>query len=43
MLDMIRSPPNGFEKVIQTHFRMKRKNIIATVESWIKKGSDALK
>lgn len=43
MLDMIRSPVAGFEEVIKTHFRMKRKNIISTVESWIKKGSDSLK
>jgi ubiquitin-protein ligase len=43
MRDMIRSPPEGFEEVVKTHFRLKRKNIIATVESWIKKGSDGLK
>jgi hypothetical protein len=43
MRDMIRSPPEGFEEVVRTHFRLKRKNIISTVESWIKKGSDGLK
>mmetsp|Transcript_476 Transcript_476/g.628 ORF Transcript_476/g.628 Transcript_476/m.628 type:complete len:433 (-) Transcript_476:171-1469(-) len=43
ILDVLRNPFQGFEDAIKAHFRMKRKLIISTIQSWIDKGSDSLK
>ena len=35
MLEQIRNSPKGFEKIIQTHFRLKKKYIIEQTQRWI--------
>lgn len=36
-------PPEGFEKVVHTHLRMKRKLILSTIEKWQKTGKPEFK
>eukprot|EP00357_Protocruzia_adherens_P022751 CAMPEP_0115037534 /NCGR_PEP_ID=MMETSP0216-20121206/42858_1 /TAXON_ID=223996 /ORGANISM="Protocruzia adherens, Strain Boccale" /LENGTH=387 /DNA_ID=CAMNT_0002417737 /DNA_START=159 /DNA_END=1322 /DNA_ORIENTATION=+ len=40
MIDMIKNPPEGFEKIIKTHFYYKREQILADVEQWITEAKD---
>ena len=35
MLDMLRSPPEGFEDVVRTHFALRREHILATAQAWL--------
>jgi len=35
MIEQIRDPPKGFEKVVKTHFRLKKDIILKDVEKWI--------
>ena len=37
MIDMIKSPPKGFEKVIKIHFFLKKEKILKEVDSWIER------
>jgi ubiquitin-protein ligase len=39
MTDMIKNPPNGFEEVVKTHFRMKREEIINRTLIWEQKAT----
>lgn len=36
---MLKSPPQGFETIIQQHFLLKRQNTLAVVEAWLKEAS----
>jgi ubiquitin-protein ligase len=40
MLDMIKNPPNGFEDVVATHFRMKKNEIINSTLTWEQNASN---
>jgi len=40
MLDMIKSPPKGFEKIVRTHFNLNREKIIALVDSWLEEAAN---
>ena len=35
MLEMLRSPPLGFEEVVRTHFRLRREFIKEQLASWV--------
>ena len=39
MTDMIKNPPNGFEEVVRTHFKMKKEEIINRTLIWEQKAS----
>ena len=39
MIDMIKNPPNGFEEVVKTHFRMKKDEIINRTLIWEQKAT----
>ena len=39
MTDMIKNPPNGFEEVVKTHFRMKKEEIINRTLIWEQKAT----
>jgi len=43
ILDQLRNPPRGFEKVVRKHLLLKRKIIMATLKAWHDKGTDRLK
>ena len=34
MIEVIKSPPKGFESVVQTHFSLKKEEIIQQVAKW---------
>lgn len=34
MINMIKNPPQGFEEIVLTHFRMKKEEIIVTTLNW---------
>jgi len=37
MIDAIKNPPPGFEKVIRRSFYLKRNEILKEVKSWVEK------
>jgi len=39
MLEMLRSPPAGFEDVVRTHFYLKQKEILTQCEKWAKEST----
>jgi baculoviral IAP repeat-containing protein 6 len=39
MIDQMKNPPPGFEKIIQTHFAMQKNIILQQVEDWAKSNS----
>jgi baculoviral IAP repeat-containing protein 6 len=43
ILDQLRNPPRGFEKVVRKHLLLKRKIIMATLRAWHDKGTENLK
>ncbi|CAM9225997.1 unnamed protein product, partial [Heterosigma akashiwo] len=43
ILDTLRKPPVGFKDTVREHFRLKRRLILATVQSWAEKGSKNLR
>lgn len=43
ILEMLKTPPIGFEEVVTTHLLSKKKLILSTISSWMKKGSKNLK
>jgi len=34
MLDMIKNPPSGLEEIIKNHFKLKKEDIIITINKW---------
>jgi 6-phosphogluconate dehydrogenase len=34
MIDMITNPPIGFEEIVKNHFKLKKEEIINTVNKW---------
>jgi len=43
ILEQLKNPPIGFEEVVTAHLLAKKKLILSTIHSWIKKGSESLK
>mmetsp|Transcript_33163 Transcript_33163/g.53318 ORF Transcript_33163/g.53318 Transcript_33163/m.53318 type:complete len:5108 (-) Transcript_33163:115-15438(-) len=41
MVGQLRSPPAGFENVIQEHFRLKRRHILDFCDRWLKEAKDS--
>ena len=40
ILEPLKKPPAGFEQAVTEHFNSKRKLIIATLDSWVRKSTD---
>lgn len=42
MLDNLRNPPEPFEDVIRTHFRLKARSIMTQLDEWLAKDDKAV-
>jgi hypothetical protein len=42
MLDNLRNPPEPFEDVIRTHFRLKARSIMTQLDGWLAKDDKAV-
>ena len=40
ILNPLKAPPAGFEQAVRAHFAKKRKLIVATLDSWVRKSTD---